>query len=130
MIHLRAIDPDSTWTHELPGGLRLRCRFLTVRKLLRYRELRESALGGTNDVVIVESLLDAINLVVVDCRHESGEQSPPAALLDMLTLNELWDLSHELAIRQSLAEADLGKSESARPTAAAPCAVNAGVASA
>lgn len=133
MIHLRAIDPSASWTYDLPcagGVVRLVCRYITVRQLLQYREKRAAALDGGNDVVIVEALMDALRMVVRTCIPPGGEAARPDDLLDMLTLSELWELSHELAVRQSLAEEDLGKSESARPTAAAPSAANAEVAGA
>lgn len=133
MITLRCIDPQSTWPLELqaPGGgtVTLDVRHLSVRDYLRFREMRLAAVAATGDPAQIDGLVACIRFAVQRVRN--GEIAISIdELLELVTIDTLADIVYEIQGGQRLSGADLGKSESARPSAAAPSAPDAGVESA
>lgn len=133
MITLRCIDPESTWPLELqaPGGgtVTLDVRHLSVRDYLRFREMRLAAVAATGDPAQIDGLVACIRFAVQRVRNGEVAISMDQ-LLELVTIDTLADIVYEIQGGQRLSGADLGKSGSARPFAAAPSAPDAGVESA
>lgn len=115
--------PDSTlrWRWEPPGQddippaarVRAVCRALTMRQWLAFRNRRAEAVAeGLSDLQVVETLLDAVRLIV-----ERWENTPPGAgagpdaIMDLATPGQLWEWTDHLGREAQLVGVARGKSE-------------------
>lgn len=116
---LRCLDPNATWTYELPGQddvaadsrVRLVCRYLPLAQLFEFRDRRAAAIAIHNDREAVNAILAVMRMAVVQT-HGVATGGDVAVLCDVLSLAQLIELSHELERAQNLREIDLGKSGS------------------
>lgn len=134
MITLRCIDPESTWPLDLHGGdgavgIRLHVRHLNVRDYLHFREMRLAAIDAKDDPEQVDGMAACLRFAVRRI-EQAGQTITIDELLERVTIDVLAELVKAVHGGQRLSGADLGKSGSARPSAAAPSAPDAGVESA
>jgi len=134
---LKALDPTATWEYELPGQedlppeerVVLVSRFLTVRQAGQARESRAIALDQERtrtDAAYVDAVLAVFRIASTRVRRGGQDLGDADALLDLATLNDLWEWGGALLARQTLSEVERKNSASRQPGSQAPSVVNAG----
>ena len=133
------LDPDSTFDHELPGQegtppaerVRLTCRFLTVRTMLKVRSELKAIADATSGDAYLAAVLEALRTYVAEV-HGLPDSSAEGVdgLCDVLTMTEMHLLVLELGGKQALTEFQRKNSAPQQPGSPAQSAVGAGTAAA
>lgn len=115
---LRLIDPASTFELDLGRGVSLRCRLVSAREFLEIRELRDAALKGS-DADLVSCSLVCLRRIVVETRGIDAVDE----LVDLATVDQLWEILRSAVSGQLPGSAELQQSEP-RPPGTAAASVN------
>lgn len=131
---LLAVDPTATFELEVPGQedqdkasrLVLVCRYMTLGATLRFTECFRAYASADSERDSVAQLLEALRLAVCDVRGLPASSAPGVdGLLDMLTLEQMVTVCHEIPARQRLSEIDRKNSGPRQPGSQVSSAVDA-----
>lgn len=129
---LRAMDPGATWSFVLPGQegmadpVRMECRFLSVRGVMKFRDARAAVLSAGTDTDMVRLMREALEQAVVSVHGLPPGLEGVDGLLEVATIPQVLEWLGEIVKRQTLAERDRKNSESRQPGSPEPSAASAG----